>query len=326
MKSFFKIISLIILAIIILLLIIVYISLDNSIPKLKSSKIDLTNWNYKVLEEIKIKRKVVDSLINKHSYNQSANILKSIIGSKNESVTDYLTLSKIYAIKHQSDSLYKYFKIYTECRKKTSEYLLWPSYNMSLDGISEFRYYKNDEKFSKIKLSLDSCIKVNERNFNKSLINDLTKMLSADQAARNNEIELSTLMIDSINQIKLSNIITAGGMPTISTVGILGISSVFTIIQHSNDSYMEKYFPVIQKLTISGEFPKYLFAYLVDRHNMFKGLPQIFGTQIVMASPFSIFTKKMKLYDIAEPNYVEIRRSTYGLNSLMEYKKEIKLQ
>jgi hypothetical protein len=318
MKKALKIISIVLLSIILLIAIGFYFLIDANLPKPTTDKLDLKGWDYSKINDLKLKRQKADSLFKLKDYLGSELVLKSITKVNDYELNDLISLCKIYSLSGRKDSLLKYFNLYVELRNKNSIALLYATNNINVDSIIDFGNYKNDSALITLKHKLTNDIIEKEKGFDTLLIKDLKGMLDDDQNSRtNNDLENK----DLINQKKLVAIIKEKGIPTISKVGTEGVVSLFAIIQHSNDEFIEKHFVELEKLTIIGEFPKNLFAYIIDRRNMWKGIPQVFGTQITLSSPLSVFTKNMKLWPIADEANVNLRRYTYGLETIEEYKK-----
>ncbi len=84
--------------------------------------------------------------------------------------------------------------------------------------------------------------------------------------------------VDSLNLIEVENIIKNYGYPGKSLVGEPANKAVFYVIQHSDK--IEEYLPLIRKATENGDITKTSLALTEDRNLMYKGLEQIYGTQI----------------------------------------------
>lgn len=303
-----------------------YFLLDAQLPKLKTDKLDLTNWNYSKIKDLKSKRTKADSLYLKKDYNGSESIVKSISPTNDYELKDLLNLCKIYSLTERKDSLIKYFHLYITLRNKNPGLLLDLRNSIKIDSMIEFKNYLNDSMFISLKSKLFNDIKTKEKEFDTLLIHQLAAMFADDQASRTDDDQDSrtkkkAIDKDLINKIKLDSIVKAKGIPKLSTVGFMGILSVFVIIQHSDELYMEKYFSSLEKLSLEGEFPNDFLGYIIDRRNMYKGIPQVFGTQLCMSSLLSVITKKLKIWPIADENNVDYRRYTLGLNPIKEYKK-----
>lgn len=318
MKKKLKIISKILLSLFFTIAIGFYILVDTNLPKLKTEKLDMGYWEYSKIKDLKFKRSKADSLFNLKNYVASEDAIKSITTHNDYELRDLITLCKIYSVSEQKDSLIKYLNFYIENRNKTSVSLLYASNNIDIDSIIFSSNNKSDRRLISLKNKLSSYVKEKEKKLDTILIKELKYMLEDDQNSRTNNNKENK---DLINQKKLERIINEKGIPKISTVGTIGIVTLFAIIQHSDNEFIEKHFEEIEKQTTIGEFPKELLAYLIDRRNIWKGIPQVFGTQITMSSPFSIFSKQMKLWKIADENNVDLRRYAYGLEPIENYKK-----
>jgi len=84
--------------------------------------------------------------------------------------------------------------------------------------------------------------------------------------------------IDSINLAEIESIIKKYGYPSKTLVGEPANNTVFYVIQHSYK--IEEYLPLIRKATENGDITKASLAMMEDRNLMYKGIEQIYGTQI----------------------------------------------
>lgn len=82
---------------------------------------------------------------------------------------------------------------------------------------------------------------------------------------------------DSINLVKVENIILKHGYPGKLLVGEPTNKAVWYVIQHSKK--ISKYFPLIQKAGREKQIPTTLVAMMEDRMLMYEGNEQIYGTQ-----------------------------------------------
>lgn len=290
-----------------------YILIESSIPKLKNENLVLNNWDYSKIIDLKSKRERADSFFKIGDFKECEITIKSIVPKNEYELQDLLSLCKVYSKLEQRDSLLKYFDLYVIKRSENSVSLLYSSNRITISEIHEFEKYKDDSNFVSIMNRLSNTISEIESNFDSMLISELKNMLVDDQNSRlddNNENK------DQLNQQKLERLIKEKGLPALSKVGIEGIVSFFAIVQHSNDIFIDKYFLDIEKLANQGEFPKNLLAYLIDRRNMLKGDKQVFGTQLVLKSACSIFTKEMVLWPIVDESNVDNRRYLYNLEPI----------
>lgn len=122
---------------------------------------------------------------------------------------------------------------------------------------------------------------------------------------------------DSINVIKIEAIFAKFGYPGKSLVGSGEASTGYLVIQHAPLEKQEKYLPLITEAAQKGECPKSNWAYLIDRINMRKKLPQIYGSQVV-SHPV---TGAWIFHPIEDEANVNVRRAEVGLSPLEEYAK-----
>ncbi|WP_299115064.1 BT_3928 family protein [uncultured Winogradskyella sp.] len=83
--------------------------------------------------------------------------------------------------------------------------------------------------------------------------------------------------IDSVNMVKVEKIVKDYGYPGKSLVGEPTNKAAWYVIQHSQK--IEQYLPLMKEASNKGELPKHLVAMMEDRHLMYNGKPQIYGTQ-----------------------------------------------
>jgi hypothetical protein len=122
---------------------------------------------------------------------------------------------------------------------------------------------------------------------------------------------------DSLNLVRIEQIIQQYGYPGQSLVGSKQASTAWLVIQHSPLAIQEKYLPVLQKAANAGEIDKSNLALLIDRIRMYKGKKQLYGSQIV-SSP----TGKRAFHPIEDESNVNKRRAKVGLGPIEEYAKE----
>jgi hypothetical protein len=113
------------------------------------------------------------------------------------------------------------------------------------------------------------------------------------------------------------NIINERGWVGKSVVGGQANMALWLVIQHGPVEMQEKYLPQLRASVLEGESQGSHLAMLEDRVQMFKGEPQIYGSQIVPDEA----TGKMKVYEILEPEYVNQRRKEVGLGPIEDYVK-----
>lgn len=130
--------------------------------------------------------------------------------------------------------------------------------------------------------------------------------------------------IDSTNLLEIESIIKKYGYPSKAIVGEPANKAIFYVIQHSKK--IEEYLPLIKKAFENGDIPKTSFAMMEDRNLMYKGLEQIYGTQIKGKQ-----NKKGEwiyfLWPIKNADSINIWRKNAGFDeSIEEYIKEMKVE
>ena len=120
---------------------------------------------------------------------------------------------------------------------------------------------------------------------------------------------------DSLNTLRICELIDEKGYPGRSLVGDGHASTAFLVIQHADLEIQEKYLPVITKAADDGEVRWSSVALLVDRVNMRNGKPQIYGSQVSRHPE----TQEYYFSEIAEPMKIDSVRATVGLGPLQSY-------
>lgn len=125
---------------------------------------------------------------------------------------------------------------------------------------------------------------------------------------------------DSLNLLRVEEIIAKHGYPGKSLVGEPTNKSAYYVIQHSDK--IEKYFPLIEEAGESSEIPKRLVAMMHDRLLVGQGKEQIYGTQINGKMVLNKETGKEEwfqfLWPLANPDKVNELRKEVGLTESIE--------
>lgn len=122
-------------------------------------------------------------------------------------------------------------------------------------------------------------------------------------------------MVDSIHTARVTEILDQYGWLGLSQIGREANTTLWLIIQHSTPEIMEKYLPLMRESVMNGESQGGQYGMLVDRVLMNQGKPQRYGSQIVQDGN----TGAYKLYELENPETVDLRRDSIGLGSLQEY-------
>ena len=139
----------------------------------------------------------------------------------------------------------------------------------------------------------------------------LSEVYTSDQKIRRENNLIKYAKEDHRNQELIISIIEKCGMPTLNEVTQEQMNAIWLGLQHTENKYRIKYFPLIEKAVKNGDLSKEQYALMKDRMLMDEGKPQIFGSQI----------KNGKLYNLESPETVNERRLEMGLEPIEDYLK-----
>lgn len=131
------------------------------------------------------------------------------------------------------------------------------------------------------------------------------------------KLEVQQAAIDKKLLPQVENIIEKYGYPTQAMVGKQPRKTVFLVIQHADLEQQEKYLPLFQKAVKDGTLKFKTLALMIDRIEMAKGRPQIYGTQVKRNSE----TGEFYFYNILNERNLEKRRAAVGLPPIEDYAK-----
>ena len=167
--------------------------------------------------------------------------------------------------------------------------------------------------------------------FNDTLSRQLETILSDDQKyreeledAENKEGDESPAYVsimkkmciqDSINEVKVSEILDKYGWLGTDVVGENGNSALWFVIQHSDLHMMTKYLPMMKDALKDKKLQASKMALLEDRMALWQGRKQIYGSQL----SWNLKTKETFILPLEDPDNVDKRRASAGLLPLAEY-------
>lgn len=170
-----------------------------------------------------------------------------------------------------------------------------------------------------------------EENLNKPLVATLDSIYGDDQTYRqqiegidkkfgwdSKEMKQHWKIInekDSINLIKVKSILDKYGWLGADVVGGQGNSTLFLVIQHSDQMTQEKYLPIMREAVKNGKAQGSSLALLEDRVALGQGKKQIYGSQIGRDP----VTQKYFVSPLEDPDNVDKRRAEVGLQPLADY-------
>jgi hypothetical protein len=121
---------------------------------------------------------------------------------------------------------------------------------------------------------------------------------------------------DSINLIKVKNIIDTHGWLGPDEVGKQGAQTIFLVIQHADSLTQVTYFPAMQEAVKKCKAQPEALALLEDRILTNQGKEQIYGSQLKMNE-----AGKYEFFPIKDEINVNKRRASVGLQPLEKYAK-----
>lgn len=122
---------------------------------------------------------------------------------------------------------------------------------------------------------------------------------------------------DSLNTLRITQIIDEMGYPGKSIVGPQYQGTAFLVIQHADHETQVKYLPIITAAADAGEVRWSSVALLVDRVRQGEGKPQIYGSQVSRDPD----TEEFFFGEIEQPYKVDSLRAEVGLGPLNDYAK-----
>lgn len=120
---------------------------------------------------------------------------------------------------------------------------------------------------------------------------------------------------DSSNLVIVEQILEKHGWLSSEEIGHTANSTLFLVIQHSNQETQEKYLPMMRKAVKDGKANSRSLALLEDRIGLGKGDLQVYGSQIGTDQE----TGEMYVLPLIDPENVNKRRAKVGLGPIEDY-------
>lgn len=191
-----------------------------------------------------------------------------------------------------------------------------------------FQKLHNLKEWTKFTAYIDSITE----NYDNVLRKELNKIQYEDQGIRilllnigkiqgvDNQIVLKLRkemkQIDSINAVRVQQIINEFGWLGKSKIGSEANQTLFLTIQHVDDlTVQEKYLPMLEQAVKDNNAEPWQFAFLTDRILMNQGKFQIYGTQVIISKN----PKESYVVPLQDPYKVDTLRKQIGLEPLKEY-------
>jgi hypothetical protein len=176
-----------------------------------------------------------------------------------------------------------------------------------------------------LKKELDSLFAVDQQyrhlmSFTGSRADSLAQALGVPREQLNGHLWKEQNHIDSLNLTRIEQIIRQYGYPGKKLVGTPTNEATFYVIQHSPK--IAEYLPLVETAARKGELPFHLYATMYDRHQMYEGKEQLYGTQARgfaskgpdgRPGPMQMF-----IWPIKDPKNVNRRRKEAGFTDTVE--------
>ena len=120
----------------------------------------------------------------------------------------------------------------------------------------------------------------------------------------------------------LSRVVETHGWPTARVFGKKAALAAFLVLQHAPLTVQERFLPLFQAAAERGEVPKSRLAFLLDRIQLCRNEPQVYGTQLRPNQE----TGRLELYPLLDPVNVDSRRAEMGLEPLEMYLARFELE
>jgi hypothetical protein len=158
---------------------------------------------------------------------------------------------------------------------------------------------------------------------------DILAMCAEDQSVRlkisdykniSEEEQKNLSEVEAKHNLQLKKIISEYKWPGIHLVGIEGAMGIWLLVQHQDhDLAFQKQCLVLLKEAVEKQDAQYReYAYLLDRIRKNESLLQVYGTQ------WEFKDGKCLLFPVEVPENLNQRRLEAGLNSIEEYREEMK--
>ena len=265
------------------------------------------------------------SLYNSEDYKQSAQkYSEAFIALDNKgNVSDRYNAACSWALAKEIDSSFvQLFKIAENGNYSNFDHITTDS---------DLANLHSDKRWDQVLTIIKANKEKEEANFDKPLVAILDTIYQEDQGLRrqisdvekdfgrdSKEMKAHWATInekDSINLIKIQNILDERGWLGPDVIGGRGNSTLFLVIQHADLSVQEKYLPMMREAVKKENAQPSSLALLEDRVALRQGKQQIYGSQIGRNPDTGVFY----VSPLQDPDNVDKRRAEVGLGTLQEY-------
>jgi hypothetical protein len=113
--------------------------------------------------------------------------------------------------------------------------------------------------------------------------------------------------VDRANTARLREILAEHGWPGHQLVGVEAAHAAWLLAQHAPLDLQEECLPLLEDAVSRDDASRRDLAYLMDRVLMFRGQPQVYGTQYLDKNGI------LTLWTVQEPGGLDQRRAALGL-------------
>lgn len=266
---------------------------------------------------------IADSLYDANDYKASANAYSNAFKANGWTgkILDRYNAACSWALAGFPDSSFYYLNLIAN----ESGYAAYNDLNADEDLISLHSDDRWQPLIKIVKANKDKA----EINVNRPLANELDSIYNEDQRYRKmtgdienkygreskEMMELWKTIIekDSMNLIRIKEILDTYGWLGADVVGKRGNTTLFLVIQHADLQTQEKYLPMMKQAVKDGKAEASSLALLIDRVEMRNKRPQIYGSQITFEN------NQYVIYPIIDEPNVNKRRAEVGLEPLEKY-------
>lgn len=163
---------------------------------------------------------------------------------------------------------------------------------------------------------------IGRENLNETYREQLKTMCDEDQRLRHllpkdgtwpDSLRREIQKTDSLNIVRLQELIDQYGFPTYDNVGHQGVNDASLLAQHSEPEFLHWFLEHAKPAADNGNFDLIWIAYMTDRDLVHQGKPQLYGTQLTTIDGITAFDP------IEDIERLDERRASMGLGSIASY-------